>query len=225
MPRADDAVLHWLIPLEAEPGEYQTLLIILDDEQRARAARIADPARREAWVIAWGRTRQRLGACLDCRAEDIRFVRDAWGKPHLPDMPLHFNLSHSGRFCLLAVSRRHPVGADVERWREEPDFARLARRCFSPPEREWWETLPESSRIPAFFQLWTCKEALVKTAGQGIRLGLSQCEFDLSGEPRVVAVPPGCGGAQDWRIRILPLAKGYSAALVSRLTNDNQMNP
>ena len=225
MPRADDAVLHWLIPLEAEPGEYETLLSILDDEQRARAMRIVDPWRRAAWVTAWAGARQRLGACLDCRPEEIRFVRDAWGKPHIPDLPLHFNLSHSGRFCLLAASFSRPVGADLERWREKLDFAGLARRCFSTAEQDWWESLSESSRIPAFFQLWTCKEAFVKAAGQGIRLGLSRCEFDLGGEPRLVAVPPGCGAAQDWRIRIFPMPEGYSAALALRLTDDNQKNP
>lgn len=219
MTQEDDAIRHWLIPLGAEPGEYEALLHLLDDEQRARAARIAHPARRAAWVVAWAGTRRHLGACLDCRPEDIRLVRDAWGKPHLPGTPLHFNLSHSGDWCLLAVSRRYPVGADVERWRDGLDLARLARRCFSAAEREWWESLPESGRLPAFFRLWTCKEAFVKADGRGIRLGLSCCEFDMSGEPRLVAVPPGCGAAPDWRIRILALAEGYSAALATIETN------
>lgn len=219
MTQAVDAPRHWLIPLEAESGAYQALRLLLDDEQRERAARIADPVRRTAWVIAWARTRQYLGACLDCPPEDICFVRDAWGKPHLPGTSLHFNLSHSGRWCLLAASRRHPVGADVERWREGLDFERLARRCFSPAEQDWWESLPESARLPAFFRLWTCKEAFVKAVGRGIGLGLSQCEFDMSGDPRLVAVPPDCGTPQDWRIQTLPGVDGYSAALATIETN------
>ncbi|HLF96157.1 MAG TPA: 4'-phosphopantetheinyl transferase superfamily protein [Methylococcaceae bacterium] len=216
MTPADDAVCHWLIPLGAEPGEYEMLFPLLDDEQRVRAARIVDPSRRAAWVTAWAGTRRILGACLDCRPEEIRFVRDAGGKPHLPGAPLHFNLSHSGDWCLLAVSRRWPVGADVERRREGLDLAGLAHRCFSSAERSWWQSLPENARPSAFFRLWTCKEAFVKAVGQGIRLGLSQCEFDMGGVPRLVAAPSGCGAAQDWRIRIPPVAEGYSAALAYR---------
>ena len=219
MTRMAEGARHWLIPLGAEPGEYDALLRSLDDEQRVRAARIAEPGRRAAWVAAWARTRRHLGAYLDCRPEDIRFVRDAWGKPHLSGIPVHFNLSHSGDWCLLAVNRRHPVGADLERWREGLDMARLARRCFSSAERACWESLPENARTPAFFQLWTCKEAFAKAVGRGIQIGLSRCEFDMSGEPRLVAAPPGCGAAEGWRIRILPPAAGYSAALATFETN------
>lgn len=222
MTPVDDALRHWLIPLQAEPGESAALCSLLDDEQRARAARIADPLRRERWVIAWARARQRLGECLDRPPQDIRFVRDAWGKPHLPGAEAHFNLSHSGNWCLLAMSRRHPLGVDVERWREGLDFAGLARRCFSPGERAWWESLPQAECSPAFFRLWTCKEAFVKAIGRGLVLGLSGCDFDMAGAPRLRAVPEGCGAPEDWRVRVVPMAEGYSAALALRIPDDGE---
>lgn len=217
MTAEDEAPRHWLIPLAAEAEDYGDLLDVLDAEQRERAARIADPARRAAWVTAWARVRRHLGEHLGCRPEEVRLVRDAWGKPHVADSPLQFNLSHSGAWGLLALHPRQPVGVDVEYWRAGVDQVGVVRRCFTAAEREWWESLPVGERTPAFFQIWTCKEAFVKAVGRGIGLGLARCEFDLRGEPRLLAVPPYCGAPRDWRIRLLPVAEGYQAALALRV--------
>jgi 4'-phosphopantetheinyl transferase len=217
MTPVDDTLRYWLISLEAEPGAFEALSSLLDEEQHERAARIANPSRRAAWIIAWARARQHLGEYLDWPPRELRFVRDAWGKPRLTGAELHFNLSHSGAWCLLAASRRHSLGVDLERWREGLDFAGLARRCFSEREHEWWASLAEPERLPAFFRLWTCKEAFIKADGRGMRLGLSRCEFDLSDEPRLVAAPPDCGAPREWRIQFVPMAGGYSAALALRV--------
>lgn len=82
------------------------------------------------------------------------------GKPALPGGP-GFNLAHSGRLAVLAVSDR-PVGVDTEI--VAPLRESLLPRVLTGAEREWMA--PDPERRFAF--LWTRKEAALKWSGHGI---------------------------------------------------------
>ena len=92
----------------------------------------------------------------------------------------------------------------------------MAERCFANGELGWWRALPEQRREPAFFDLWSCKEAFVKATGEGIALGLEACVVDLSGPPRLLSIPPGFGAADEWRLTALDLGEGYASAVCYR---------
>lgn len=101
------------------------------------------------------------------------FYRLPGGKPALTDLPLYFNLSHSGPFALLGVSDA-PLGVDVER--VKPRRAGLPRYALSDREFDWFTQ--RGSRWEDFYTLWTLKESRVKYTGQG-----------LDRAPRTIAVP------------------------------------
>lgn len=98
------------------------------------------------------------------------------GKPFFSKFPQHqFNLSHSGDHALCALDGR-PVGADIQiikdGWR-----AGLPGRVCSPGELVWLEGQPERWR--AFALLWALKEARVKYAGTGLRVGIREISVPL----------------------------------------------
>ncbi len=86
------------------------------------------------------------------------------GKPYFPELPaLHFSLSHSGPFVVCAMDNA-PVGVDIEliipRSDDLPAYA-LSNQEFSHFQRlggDW----------PAFYSLWTKKEAYCKFTGTGL---------------------------------------------------------
>ena len=81
------------------------------------------------------------------------------GKPYLPEHPeVHFNLSHSGRWVVLAIGDRK-VGVDVEQTDRPVDCAALSKRHFTPEEQEH----PDD-----FFAIWTAKESYLKYLGVGL---------------------------------------------------------
>lgn len=99
-------------------------------------------------------------------AKEVRFACDRLGKPHAVDLPVQFNLSHSGPYALCAVAVR-PVGADIQVLR--PVKESLIRRVCSPEELAYLCAQADRSLQTArFIQLWTVKEALLKCRGTGI---------------------------------------------------------
>ena len=98
--------------------------------------------------------------CPDCA---VNFAFAPNGKPYASGHPLHFNLSHSGRYVAAAVDKK-PIGIDIECPR--PFSERLAARVCSPDELKWLD-----GDALRFAQLWTVKEALLKYRGTGIFSG------------------------------------------------------
>ncbi|MCM1327093.1 MAG: 4'-phosphopantetheinyl transferase superfamily protein [Bacteroidales bacterium] len=88
------------------------------------------------------------------------------GKPYFRDIPLFFNLSHSGDYVICVVSK-HETGVDIQK--QKPVRVRqISNRFFHEREREWLAGLSEKERTEAFFRLWTRKEAYGKMTGEGI---------------------------------------------------------
>lgn len=88
-----------------------------------------------------------------------------YGKPFVPGNPVHFNLSHSREWVVLAVANT-PVGVDVEDCKER-DLESIAE-FLAPEETAKLIALPPpSDRLKAFYEIWTAKESYVKATGTG----------------------------------------------------------
>ena len=86
------------------------------------------------------------------------------GKPYLKDVPVRFNLSHSGALTAVAAGRRQ-VGLDVQQ-RDGRARPALTQR------------LTEAERREDFFRLWTAKEAYVKYCGGSLAAMLPRLRFE-----------------------------------------------
>lgn len=91
---------------------------------------------------------------------------DAHGAPRLPLHPeLAVSISHCRTAVAVAVSRRGPVGIDVESRRRVADG--LVRRVCTEAEQAAVREADDPTM--AFLRLWTAKEAVLKLRGTGIR--------------------------------------------------------
>ncbi|MBQ6401671.1 MAG: 4'-phosphopantetheinyl transferase superfamily protein [Firmicutes bacterium] len=86
-------------------------------------------------------------------------VRSSKGKPSLEDGSFQFSVSHSDNLFACAVDDS-PVGLDIQKVRKL-DTGAIARRFFTAEEADWISR----EGPPAFFRLWTRKEALSKLRG------------------------------------------------------------
>lgn len=87
-----------------------------------------------------------------------------YGKPQMKNGANHFNLSHAGRYVVLAIAEV-PVGIDMEpldgvKWG-------AARKVFPRGWMEELEDAPQEEQEMLFTVMWTRMEAVLKAEGTG----------------------------------------------------------
>lgn len=132
-------------------------------------------------------------------AEQLHYRYNEWGKPEL-DVErmvqeidckcnrfeisslenIHFNLSHSGDYVVLAVSDSL-VGVDIEH--KMKSYESLAKRCFHEAEyKDIMSAEAEWERQHRFLVYWTMKEAYIKYVGEGMRIPLNSFQIERNEE-------------------------------------------
>lgn len=169
-----DEIHVWRIFLDLLPPRPQSLWQSLDEDERERANRFYFRKDRERFIVAHGALRVILSRYVGMKADQIRFLNNANGKPSLARQcsgaGLRFNLSHSQGLALIAVTLGREIGVDIERIRANLDYELIARTFFSQQGTAALETLPHSIRREAFFTCWTREEAYLKARGEGLSL-------------------------------------------------------
>lgn len=113
-------------------------------------------------------------------SEPPAVLRGEHGKPFAPGLNgIEFNVTHSGRFGLLAIARGVAVGIDIESTHRQRPVDDIAERYYAPAEAAALKGLPEGQRLLSFLRLWTGKEAVLKALGHGLSFGLDRVEFLL----------------------------------------------
>jgi len=184
-----DSIRVWLLA-DADPLPGWVDADALAPDEVARLARTRHPAAREHFRRGRLTVRSLLAMTLGCHPREVVFTVSPDGKPEVPGV--HFNVSHTAGLVAVAVGPV-PVGVDVEATDTGRDIVGLVSRFFAAEEREQFAALPETSRMTAFLRGWTCKEALLKGIGSGVR-DLQNCAVCLDPDrpPRVLRSPV-CG--------------------------------
>jgi 4'-phosphopantetheinyl transferase len=206
------------MPVAGDPEASGRCGSVLSDAERERAERFvtedgkAHFQQRRAFRRYCGA--RALGSPVPL--SQISFAETDKGRPFLPDSPdLWFSFS-SCRFGFLgAWSSTHAIGVDLEDQTRKLEPVALARRYFSPAEATAVEALEGDARRRAFFQLWSLKEAALKSIGQGLPGGLDAFEFELAPSARLVHAPPGHGGPERFDPHLIE-GTDQCAALVVR---------
>jgi 4'-phosphopantetheinyl transferase len=216
------AVRVWAASLNPDSRTLKAYECVLSASERERVAAFKFEWHRRRFIAGRGLLRTVLAGCLKMGPEEVEFAIGPKGKPVLGGRAAtagpQFNLAHSQDLALLAVTRVGPVGVDVECIRPVKDSGGLVKRFFSAGESEVFQGLDEALKPAAFMNLWTRKEALLKSTGEGItnRLGEVEVTF-LPGEPaRLVAVSGDESAAREWTLHELQPARGFTGAVAVR---------
>jgi 4'-phosphopantetheinyl transferase len=216
-----DEVHVWRADLEVRQPELLSLRETLSADEPARAEKFHSPVDRARYLAGRGILRTLLARYLGTRPGDLRFCRQAHGKPALAPgsggEDLRFNLSHSQSLALFAFALRREVGVDLEYVRPSQTDGRLAERFFSPQEVAALRALPESAQTEAFFHCWTRKEAYIKARGGGLSIGLASFAVSLApGQLANLPITAHDGPeAGTWSLRALAPGGGYVGAVAA----------
>ena len=116
-----------------------------------------------------GETLVREAASAYCREHNVgieksnsfEILREAKGKPYFPNLPIKFNISHSGQMWICIMGET-PCGIDIQEVKE-CSFKKIAAKYFSRQEQSY----VFKYGLDGFFQIWTRREAFGKYTGGG----------------------------------------------------------
>ncbi|WP_160309288.1 MULTISPECIES: 4'-phosphopantetheinyl transferase family protein [unclassified Janthinobacterium] len=139
--------------------------------------------------------REAVAQWLKLDIETISVESTPGAPPHLlfPGGVAGLSFSHDEGISLAAIGLHGPVGIDVMRVQDIPDWFILARDYLGPQVAEALAACPAEQRPLALAQAWTAREAALKWAG------LQLVEWD--------------GAAPACRSHALPLPAPYVATL------------
>ena len=149
---------------------YDRAFAMLPADEQHRALEKSHPKVRHKYV--WGRVlmRARLSAELNCTFSDLVFDYGPHGKPHLSSPSVtsdfSFSLTHTDNFIAFGAAPAKLYGIDAERIRPHRDLIKIAAAMFSEGESQNLLALSdERDRMRRFYELWTLREATVKSCG------------------------------------------------------------
>lgn len=208
----------WRAGLNPPPEHVRQLRRVLSPDERSRAGRLSFERDRRRFIVARGALRMILSRYLATEPERVTFHYGAHGKPFLSNEfdqgILQFNLSHAQELALYAFVCDRAIGVDIEDIKPV-DIEAIAARFFSSRESAVLCALPETQKLDAFFNCWTCKEAYLKAKGVGLSSRLNQ--FDVSCEPgepaRILETRSEPQEAARWSLQRVTPAPGYRGAL------------
>lgn len=193
-----DPPLCVLVDLKAAGAELgaERLLSVAEQERWRSFKQASD---RERYLVRTVSLRTLLGRLLDCEASAIAFNTGSHGKPELSGgQRLHFNISHSGDWLLMAFHPSQAVGVDVQRIDTGMNWRPIAERCFARPIINKILEQPERNRQQHFIQAWCELEARLKCRGIGLS-GLGELESSST--------------AEEERLWLVSAPEGYQAAI------------
>ena len=124
---------------------------------------------------------------------DFEIARGEYGKPYFLHHPeLHFNISNSGDWILMALSGVN-VGIDIQMMTDIP-LKRIGKRVFAPDEYESFLKMDEQRDY--FFREWVLRESYIKWTGEGLGRDMRSLPDDA------------------WQA-LIPAPDGYKAAITA----------
>lgn len=205
----------WRINISQNIKCLEQFEALLTADETLRAGKYRQQKNTYRFIVSRGAQRIILGRYLNTPPAQLQFVLGDNKKPYLMGASgeiLHYNLSHSGDWIVLAIAQL-PVGADVEFVDPEFPFQDILEDNFSRAEADYIGTSAER-----FFTLWTRKEAILKATGQGLGDHL-KITPSLDGEH---ALGTSLSGAdRNWQLNSFTIAPGYISTVVCENTEQN----
>lgn len=218
-PDSARSVAHVLYaPLSSSPESSRRCAAVLSDTERLRAKRFVTEDltshflqrrafRRYCGALALGSARP---------LSQIDFSETEKGRPYLSDRPdIWFSFSSCRIGFFAGWSSTRMIGVDLEVQTGNLEVTELAQLYFGKAGVKAVATAHGLAQQKTFFQLWTLKEAALKSIGEGLPFGLDAFEFELGTHPRILQTPRDYGGSERFSAHVMEEGN-CCAALVTR---------
>lgn len=109
---------------------------------------------------------------MNCVFDESDIKYTSFGKPYFNSSNISFNISHSEKVVVCAITYIGDIGIDIEKI-EPIDFLFFKSQMTN---YEWKFVNESKDAKESFFKYWTQKEAVIKTHGNGLSIPLKSFE-------------------------------------------------
>lgn len=201
----------WQLKLNLQMPISDSDVSLLSEKERTRAQRFRRHDDQVRSIATRAALRRILASRVMLPPDKLHFAENCHGKPCLKgDAGIEFNVSHAGRFALIALSTNGQVGVDIEYRDRGIDAESLGPYVFSPLERQSGLKTADD-----FIEHWVAKESVLKALGLGISEHLQAISI-LPGNGasyRIAYEHPEWAGVRAWTIEAPDC---YAAALAEK---------
>ncbi len=200
----------YLIPLGEQMTlkEQESFLPFIPEEKRKRVKAFHHWQDAQRTILGYSLLTYLLNKKTGVPREEMEFTFDKYGKPHLPDCSINFNLSHADEWIACIISP-DVVGVDVEKI--QPIDLSIAEHFFASAEVSDLFSLAQDDQNEYFFKLWTLKESYIKAEGKGVSIPLDSFWFNVPEDDNI-----GFGSikkVRDWDFKLYDFDSGYKLAV------------
>lgn len=169
------STLFWHMPIKLQ--ELGTMILYILDINKFEKSEYCEGLQKHKRHHVAGQYLLRL-ALGEAAYKEAEFAVGEHGKPYIIGYPIHYNISHSGKYVVLIESESE-VGVDVQECRSVRTEA-LAKRFFTMQEqaevgvgkedfgRMTKNTETDMRKLRTFYHIWCRKEAYGKYLGVGL---------------------------------------------------------
>lgn len=187
----DDEIHIWNYSLEPNENLAESYFEKLSEDEKSKAKKIIIKEVKYRSILSKVITRNILSKYLDKEFNLINYYYNEFGKPILSSdinhLNLDFNNSHSGNLGVMAITKKKPIGIDVEQVIELKNLDELINHIFTDNEINELYRLNQIDKTLMFYKIWTAKEAFVKAIGQGLSFPIKNIEFKID-SPRGISI-------------------------------------
>ena len=187
-PRLAENELHlWHLPLELNAADTVQAIKMLNATQRDKYHRRATEELQKAYLAGRFHLLTLLAAYNSVEPLDLQLSYGRLNKPYLDPNPqnIEFNFTDTttdqGASALLAFTKTHAVGVDIEALTRRSNFAAIVARRFSAAETAYVTAGDGEIDAQRFLAYWTRKEAFGKATGRGINFKMQDMDLASPG--------------------------------------------
>ncbi len=211
----ENEVHVWYFNVDNFSKEIEMYRRFLSSEEITRSIKFKFEKDRTLNIMARSSLRILSSLYLGITANAIEFKYGQYGKPDY-DFPteLKFNVSHSGKFVVLAFVKDSEIGIDVEKVKTDFDVLNLADKFFSTTEIKMLHNVQQDDVYNSFYRCWTRKESFIKAKGNGLSFPLASFTVSLNDkEATLLQTDWNPSEKQEWNLFSFKPASGYVGAL------------
>lgn len=213
----EDTIHLWLLDISSITLKEHEFNYILSSDELDKKERYYFEKDRLIYGTTRGILRKLLSHYTGFKEIEISFSFNKYGKPNIKNptnSKVEFNLSHSKNFAIIAFNLNNEIGIDIEYINHKLEIENIVENYFSRNEIDQLLKIKKENQIFSFFNIWTCKEAYIKSVGKGLSVDLKSFDVNVDSENFEITRINGKNDLSYYQLYDIPISDEYKAALL-----------